>query len=220
VLNPTISDSASGVVHLAKTGAGTWTVNGVNSYSGDTSVQDGVLRITNSYLSDVGDVDVFDGGLFDLDFVGTDTIRSLYFNGVPQLGLGTYGAIGSGADFESSFFSGTGLLGITTLPISGLAGDFNNDGYVDAADYSLWRDNEGAVEGTLENVGEVLGVIGSEHYDLWASNYGATIYAAASTSAVAIPEPHASALLLLALGALIASAEPRTAKESSDSLAA
>ncbi|TWT94841.1 Autotransporter-associated beta strand repeat protein [Botrimarina colliarenosi] len=200
VLNPTISDSATGVVNLAKSGSGKWIVNGINTYSGDTIVEDGVLSITNSYLSDTGNVEVGGGGLFDLDFAGTDTIGALYLDGIPQLTLGTFGGIGSGADFESSHFSGSGLLGTTAIPNTQLAGDFNNDGVVNAADYTVWRDNEGAAEGTLVNAPGTPGVIGSDHYDLWVSNYGATIFGAASSAAsAAVPEPGALALFLAAI---------------------
>ncbi|MEQ8847345.1 MAG: autotransporter-associated beta strand repeat-containing protein [Botrimarina sp.] len=203
VLNPIIGDSATGVVNVAKTGAGKWILNGANTYSGDTTVEEGVLSITNAYLADSADVGVLDGGLLDLDFAGADAVAALYLDGIPQLTLGTYGAVGSGADFESSFLSGTGLLQVTVAPETGLAGDFNNDGLVDAADYTLWRDNEGAVEGTLENVGEVAGPIGSDHYDLWVANYGATIFGGASAAA-GVPEPGAIALVLLPAAAGLA----------------
>jgi hypothetical protein len=57
------------------------------------------------------------------------------------------------------------------LPL--LNADFNSDGAVDAADYTLWRDNEGAPAGTLDN-DSVGGVIGDGQYQLWKQNFGAT----------------------------------------------
>lgn len=78
-----------------------------------------------------------------------------------------------------------------------LEGDFNDDGKVDAADYSLWRDNVGAPAGTLPN--DPNGTpIGPDQYQTWLANYGAT-----ASSAVAIPEPGASlsaAVAVIALG--------------------
>jgi hypothetical protein len=53
----------------------------------------------------------------DLAFTGTpNTIKSLYF-GVSEQAAGTWGAIGSGADHESAFFTGTGMLKINVSVI-------------------------------------------------------------------------------------------------------
>jgi hypothetical protein len=65
-------------------------------------------------------------------------------------------------------------------------GDYNGDGFVNAADYTVWRDGLGTefVEGD---------------YDTWAANYGGTLVSAAA--AIAVPEP--SALAAVALGAAL-----------------
>ncbi|QDT69622.1 O-Glycosyl hydrolase family 30 [Planctomycetes bacterium MalM25] len=60
-----------------------------------------------------------------------------------------------------------------------LAGDFNADGVVNAADYTVWRDGLGSTH----TAGD---------YDLWHANYGATAPPLAAT----IPEPTAVWLLL------------------------
>ncbi|CAN0345237.1 unnamed protein product, partial [Ectocarpus sp. 4 AP-2014] len=57
--------------------------------------------------------------------------------------------------------------------LSGLDGDYNNDGNVDAADYSAWRDSVGQPEGTLNNDPDG-GVIGTAQYTTWSNNYGLT----------------------------------------------
>ncbi|TWT98176.1 hypothetical protein Pla108_23330 [Botrimarina colliarenosi] len=73
-----------------------------------------------------------------------------------------------------------------------LTGDFNGDGLVDAADYTIWRDGDEAADANFD------GVVDADDYNLWASHYGAT-----STSiAVTIPEP--TAWLLTALTSLVA----------------
>ena len=74
---------------------------------------------------------------------------------------------------------------------SGVDGDYNNDGVVDAADYTVWRDNEGAAEGTLPNDADG-GVIGAAQYNTWAANYGAST----ASSATAVPEPGSLVLLV------------------------
>lgn len=66
-----------------------------------------------------------------------------------------------------------------------LAGDFNGDAHVDAADYVVWRDNLG-------------GIYDAADYQRWQSNYGATLPSAPNT----IPEPTACALAATLLAAL------------------
>ncbi|MEQ8849979.1 hypothetical protein [Botrimarina sp.] len=60
----------------------------------------------------------------------------------------------------------------------GLPGDFNLDGSVDAADYTVWRDN-------------ASGLFVQADYTTWAQNYGAA-------GAVAVPEPATWAVVLVA----------------------
>lgn len=73
----------------------------------------------------------------------------------------------------------------------GLAGDYNNDGVVDSADYTVWRD--AGPDDVLDN-DVTSGTVGLSDYYVWASNYGAT----AASSATAVPEP-ASAVLVIGL---------------------
>ncbi|TWT35937.1 hypothetical protein KOR34_08340 [Posidoniimonas corsicana] len=59
------------------------------------------------------------------------------------------------------------------VPSSAASGDYNADGVVDAADYTVWRDNLGG-GAALPNDGGLGAPIGQGHYDLWQSNYGST----------------------------------------------
>ncbi len=52
-----------------------------------------------------------------------------------------------------------------------IGGDYNGDKRVDAADYTVWRDNQGAAPGTLSNDIDG-GVIGEAQYATWRANYG------------------------------------------------
>ena len=52
-------------------------------------------------------------------------------------------------------------------------GDYNNDGEVNLADYTVWRNNLGAPEGTLPNDPN-SGAIGVDQYNTWHSNFGMT----------------------------------------------
>lgn len=86
----------------------------------------------------------------------------------------------------------TGLLSLVNFP-EVLAGDYNGDNVVDAADYTVWRDG-----GALLNETVTPGEVTQEDYDAWAANFGATTAASSS----AIPEPATFALLLPIAGML------------------
>ncbi|TWT87613.1 PEP-CTERM motif protein [Pseudobythopirellula maris] len=86
---------------------------------------------------------------------------------------------------------------------AGLAGDYNNDGSVDAADFTVWRDNLGDPnENALSNNGDGQNGVDIADYDRWVQNYGAR--AAVSGPSSAVPEPGSAALLALAATALAA----------------
>ncbi len=53
-----------------------------------------------------------------------------------------------------------------------LAGDYNNNGFVDAADFVVWRFNNGQSV-TLPN-DPTSGVVNDDDYDTWRENFGAT----------------------------------------------
>ncbi len=82
-----------------------------------------------------------------------------------------------------------------------LPGDYNNNGVVDAADYVVWRRNEGT-SNPLPNDPDG-GMIGSAQYNTWRSNFGNTLSGAGQgsgglSSSTTVPEP--TSLLLVVLG--------------------
>lgn len=78
-----------------------------------------------------------------------------------------------------------------------LPGDFNQDGIVDAADYTVWRD--GYLSSLLGHPADADGdgVVDSDDYDIWAANYGATL----GPVSAAVPEPSALLVAWLAISA-------------------
>jgi hypothetical protein len=83
-----------------------------------------------------------------------------------------------------------------------LPGDFNNDGSVDAADYTVYRDNLG---GAVTLPGDPTpGNVTADDHAVWAANYGATAPAPsmAFAMATAVPEPTTGALAVLAAAGL------------------
>ncbi|MCO6044807.1 PEP-CTERM sorting domain-containing protein [Aeoliella sp. ICT_H6.2] len=99
-----------------------------------------------------------------------------------------------------SWLATTGSDGTFELVDLSLAGDYNGDGQVDLADYTVWRNNLGGDGSTLQNRDESLsGPVGAADYTFWKDNFGAGALAAAS-SPVAVPEP--STMVLLSIGLL------------------
>jgi hypothetical protein len=75
----------------------------------------------------------------------------------------------------------------------GLAGDYNEDGVVNAADYVVWRNHDGTAF-DLPNRNPLLsGNIGQSDYDFWVENFGNTGSGGAGLATV--PEPTTLALL-------------------------
>lgn len=79
----------------------------------------------------------------------------------------------------------------------GLDGDYNEDGMVDAADYTLWRDSFGSTT-SLAADGDGSGTIDAGDYTVWVNNYGSVN---PTTSANTVPEPSSMLLLLSSLSA-------------------
>jgi hypothetical protein len=82
-----------------------------------------------------------------------------------------------------------------------LAGDYNDDGTVDAVDYTVWRNNL-ATQSRLAN-DLTPGEVTAEDYDLWKQNYGTSLPGAGSGGlAASVPEPATWLLLLIATAGL------------------
>ena len=60
-----------------------------------------------------------------------------------------------------------------SVPV-GVAGDYNNDGKVDAADYTVWRDHLGQTFALPNEMpGVTTGMVTQEDYDYWKAHFGA-----------------------------------------------
>jgi T5SS/PEP-CTERM-associated repeat protein len=88
-----------------------------------------------------------------------------------------------------------------------LAGDYNQNGTVDAADYAVWRKFVGTTQ-VLPN-DPLGGTIGAPQYDVWRANFGKTLGQGAADLA-SIPEPATVALVAMGVLGLF----PRRAKRS------
>jgi hypothetical protein len=84
-----------------------------------------------------------------------------------------------------------------------LAGDYNDDGTVDAADYTVWRDALGS-DGLPFNETASLGIVDNDDYLAWKSNFGVT---SGGGSLANVPEP--GGLLMIAVAVVSAATRRR-----------
>lgn len=199
--------SRTGYISASSTASGSVTVTGPDSqWVNATSLYvaqsgEGRLTIANSGLVRVGGilgvfgskgaVNLATGGMLALSgdaddslsqflglVQGTDAIR--YWNDT----LAAWAPLTSatfGVDYTLEYqitgdLAGYTLLTVGTLPV--LDGDFNVDGVVDAADYTVWRDGLDTIYTQAD-------------YDLWKANFGNTYpeFPAAALAPNSVPEP-------------------------------
>ena len=137
---------------LSKSGAGTFTVGGTHSYSGNTTVGAGALELTSPNTNNQSSTVTIaaSGAQLRLSFTGTDTVDRLFI-GTTQMPPGVYKATGSAASgIALSQLGGTGTLTVTTGPgasfaawqlVQGIAGtinaDHDGDGVTNGIEYFL-----------------------------------------------------------------------------------
>lgn len=86
---------------------------------------------------------------------------------------------------------------------AGLVGDYNGNGKVDAADYTIWRDTLGRTGAGLAADGNQNNQIDNGDYNVWRNNFGASLGSGSGgiADAASVPEP---ATIWLILGAVLA----------------
>lgn len=93
-----------------------------------------------------------------------------------------------------------GFVRYINVPV--LAGDYNGDGEVNIADYTVWRDNLGASDESAINFAGDGGGITASDYSHWKTHFGDSSNLVAGQLAAgsqAVPEPASVALVLLAI---------------------
>ncbi|MGD9635628.1 MAG: hypothetical protein AB7U97_20265, partial [Pirellulales bacterium] len=100
---------------------------------------------------------------------------------------------------------------VDTVPDTevGLAGDYNGDNVVNAADYTIWRDTLNSTT-DLRADGDDSGSVNQADYDIWKSHFGETSGAGALTASGAVPEP--SIVWTVAMAAVASSLSLRLRK--------
>ena len=103
-----------------------------------------------------------------------------------------------GAILDSAIWAGNGIGGALDLVLlPSLAGDFNADGVVGPADYTVYRDTLGSTTDLRADANRD-GRVDVADYQLWVANYGSS----AAAGAAAAPEPAAGAMVVLVVAAV------------------
>ena len=153
---PLLHDAALGLTPdggLTKLSAGTLTLTGANTYTGDTVVSGGILAVSGNSIADTGKL-VINGA--KVQTTGTEVVSTLFF-GATQQAAGTWGATGSGAiNIDDTKFAGiagvvdvqNGLPAGNTFaawlaanpPATGFTTDSDNDGVPNGVENVLGTD--------------------------------------------------------------------------------
>lgn len=131
-----ILDGSTAKLGLVKNGTGTLALTGALTYTGDTTINAGVLSISSASLDDNATVTIAGGAVIDLPNAGSDTVGKLILGGNEVPG-GTYGA---SHPIYGAYFTGAGTLVVEggydswaeasglTASNNGLTDDPDNDG--------------------------------------------------------------------------------------------
>lgn len=227
--SPAIADASDGgAVGLTKKDSGRWIINGANTYTGDTIVEAGTLGVMDGIgtLAAGTDLNLAEGAAleFEIDneasydqltILGDATLAGMIdisLLGSPSVGqtfdiLTTSGGtidmtglsvVGDGS-FTLSLESMDTVLRLTASASTGLAGDYNDDGHVDIADYVVWRNNLGSTTAMLPG-DSTPEIVDASDYTVWKDNFGASSGALSglASNQQAVPEPSAFGLLIAA----------------------
>jgi hypothetical protein len=207
-LNPTPQEDTDMLVNIADIGAGwhryaaTIAPDSV-TYTIDL-FRDGFrnnMRDANGVVVGAGEAGVADATMtFPVNFfdVGFDSLRI----GGPS-GIGSAGAGATGFDNI--------LVKLVDVVTPGGSADFNGNGMIDAADYVLWRNNEGSTTGT-QATGDANGDtnVNQADYDIWRATFGSSVSGGAALgAAAAVPEPSSIIMASLGLIALFGASRAR-----------
>lgn len=147
-----LNQVGTGVLSVTKVGSGTWTLTGTNAYTGDTTVNGGVLAVDGDAIPNAGKL-VINGG--KVEPTGTEVVDKLFFGAV-QKAAGTWGSTASTATHKDDvYFSGTGVVSVTTGPVAG----FSAWADANAPGQTMDQDHDG--DGVKNGVEYFMGLSGS-----------------------------------------------------------
>lgn len=185
-------------------------------------------KVVGNYDQNVGKLQIEIGGAaagsqYDsLTVTGTaelaDTLGVQLINGYSPTAGSAFQVLSAGAGVQGSFSTtmlpalspglfwnvmyGANSVVLAVAPTNSLnyiPGDFNQDGSVDAADYTMWRDRQG----TASSLGDANfdGLVTIADYNLWRSNFGYSLTGMGHAALAQVPEPGTA--LMFGIGAVL-----------------
>ena len=168
------------------------------NYDGDNGTNTDVTALWQSLVYDPTDP-TYTPNTTTGSSAGLDHIVSFGEDNAGNLYLVDFG---NGSGFNGQY-PGPGLGEIFRVVPDLLAGDYNQNGLVEAADYALWRDTVGSAS-NLAADGNGDGTVDQEDYEVWKISFG-NIRAMPSSAAAAVPEPADSMPLIVAVASFVVS---------------
>ena len=135
-----IGDGQASTHSVVKSGSTTWELSGANTYTGDTTVEEGRLILTTPFLADGSTVSITSGAVLDLTHEEGDLVSSLFLDGVAVAG-GTYGSTAAVAGIPDAIADDTNFAGTGFLIVIGPPAD----------DFLLWAESFGVVGGPADD---------------------------------------------------------------------
>jgi autotransporter-associated beta strand protein len=164
---------------------------------------------------DVSGLLTLNGGtinVFDPNNVLTVGDYTIFNYGTLAGSLGNLGTpIGPEGYNYSLYDTGNSIHLVVEESPDGVAGDFNNDGIVDAADYVMWAKLRNTST-PLENDGDLGTPINEDHYELWQQYNGEVFQGSGGEGNGSVPEPSTFALWLLGICAAAAARSARPSR--------
>ena len=168
--------------------------DGVTTLTGLAGLDDGganqagstsSVRFAVTALAGAAGTETVEVNLADLGFDGDVAIRDLW----ERADVGTHQGV-----FSTTL--GGHASAIYLLTTVDLAGDYNSDGVVNAADYVAWRDNLGSPV-SLPN--DSSPGVTEDDFEIWKANFGQTTTGAGAATLLLVPEPLTQVSLLSGL---------------------
>ena len=201
--NGNLTNNGATLLPGASSGTGTTTVVGNYAQNSPGRLQIELASTSNfDKLVVTGDLAI-SGALLDVFLLGGfspsagNAFDILDWSTIQLIGGGftlQLPALSGGLQWNTSQLYTTGVISVTS-PV--LLGDYNNNGIVDAADYVVWRDNEGTNNALAND--PLGGTIGSGQYNQWRANFGTTAGSGADSINIAVPEPGGVVLFVIGM---------------------